>query len=165
MTLEVYYPDGKKLEEMVNEKGINLFYDSVDNRKLCCSLRKIEPLKRALSGLDAWICGLRKEQSVTRTSVDTFEYDQGNQLIKINPLADWSLKQLHEYIQKNNVDVNPLHKQGFVSIGCAPCTRAIKEGEDIRSGRWWWETPEQKECGLHNNPNREAYLKEKTSNE
>jgi phosphoadenosine phosphosulfate reductase len=121
---------------------------------LCCGIRKVEPLKRALKNADAWICGLRRTQSLTRNDSHVFEWDSANDKIKINPLIDWSLEQVSEYIKINNVDVNPLHKQGFVSIGCAPCTRAIKPGEDIRAGRWWWEAPEQKECGLHNNPRR-----------
>jgi len=150
MTFRVYYPDAKRLEEMVRQKGINLFYESVENRKLCCGIRKVEPLQRALSGFNAWICGLRRAQSITRSRVQVFEWDEGNRKIKINPLARWSYRQVKDYIEQNNVDVNPLHKQGFVSIGCAPCTRAIKPGEDIRSGRWWWEQPGQKECGLHN---------------
>ncbi len=147
--LKVYYPDTKAVEEMVQQKGINLFYESVENRKQCCHVRKIEPLQRALKDTDAWICGLRRAQSITRTAVATFEWDEGNQKVKINPLAAWSMQQLQEYISQNSVDVNPLHQQGFVSIGCASCTRALKDGEDIRAGRWWWEEPEQKECGLH----------------
>lgn len=154
MPFKIYYPDTKAVEEMVQNKGINLFYESIENRKLCCNVRKIEPLRRALANADAWIVGLRRAQSITRTSVEAVEWDEGNQKIKINPLVDWSLEDVRNYIQKHNVDVNPLHARGFVSIGCAPCTRAIKEGEDIRAGRWWWEQPEQKECGLHNNPNR-----------
>jgi phosphoadenosine phosphosulfate reductase len=152
INFKVYYPNTEAVEKMVKEKGINLFYESVDNRKLCCGVRKVEPLQRALKNVDAWMTGLRRAQSVTRTTLETFEWDEANQKIKINPLADWSLDQVHEYIKKNNVDVSPLHAQGFISIGCAPCTRAIKEGEDIRAGRWWWEQPEAKECGLHNNP-------------
>ncbi len=154
LTYKIYYPNTEAVEEMVRTKGINLFYESVENRKLCCGIRKVEPLKRALANVDAWICGLRRAQSVTRNTLEVFEYDEVNQKIKISPLADWSLDQVHEYIEKNKVDVNPLHKQGFVSIGCSSCTRAIKPGEDIRAGRWWWEAPEQKECGLHNNPKR-----------
>lgn len=154
INLKVYYPDTRAVEEMVRTKGINLFYESVDNRKLCCGVRKVEPLRRALSDVDAWMTGLRKAQSITRATGEAIEWDEANQKIKINPLIDWSLDQVRDYIKKNNVDVSPLHKTGFVSIGCQPCTRAIKEGEDIRAGRWWWEQPEQKECGLHNNPNR-----------
>lgn len=154
MKIDVYYPNTSAAEDMVKTKGINLFYESVDNRKLCCGVRKVEPLKRALNNVDAWITGLRRSQSVTRTNMQTFEWDAANEKVKINPLADWSLDQLRAYIDEHKVDVSPLHEQGFVSIGCAPCTRAIKQGEDIRAGRWWWESPEQKECGLHNNPNR-----------
>ncbi len=139
---------------MVRTKGINLFYESVDNRKLCCHVRKVEPLQRALRNVDAWMTGLRREQSVTRTDLQTFEWDSANQKVKINPLLNWTLADVHKYIQENKVDVNPLHAKGFISIGCAPCTRAVKPGEDIRAGRWWWENPEQKECGLHNNPRR-----------
>jgi phosphoadenosine phosphosulfate reductase len=154
MTFKVYYPDNEAVEDMVRNHGINLFYSSVANRKLCCGVRKVEPLKRALSNADAWMCGLRRDQSVTRRSLEVFEWDEANAKIKISPLADWGLDQLRIYIKENNIDVNPLHVQGFISIGCASCTRAVKEGEDIRAGRWWWETAEQKECGLHNNPNR-----------
>ncbi len=149
---KIYYPDTKAVEEMVKARGINLFYESVDNRKLCCGVRKVEPLRRALANVDAWITGLRRDQSLTRTDAQVFEWDEPNQKIKINPLLDWSLQQVRDYIKQHNLDVNPLHAQGFVSIGCAPCTRAIKTGEDIRAGRWWWEQPESKECGLHDNP-------------
>jgi phosphoadenosine phosphosulfate reductase len=159
VSFKVYYPDTTALEDMVKSHGINLFYESVDNRKLCCGVRKVEPLRRALSNVDAWITGLRRSQSLTRTDAQVFEWDAANNKIKINPLIDWSLEQVRDYIKQNNVDVNPLHAQGFVSIGCAPCTRAIKEGEDIRAGRWWWEQPEQKECGLHNNPKWKANKK------
>ena len=152
LNLNVYYPDTKAVEEMVKAKGINLFYESVENRKLCCGVRKVEPLRRALADKDAWITGLRRSQSLTRSDVQVFEWDEANGKIKINPLIDWSLDQVHAYIKENGVDVSPLHAQGFVSIGCQPCTRAIKPGEDIRAGRWWWEQPESKECGLHNNP-------------
>lgn len=147
--LQVYFPEAKKVEEMVNEKGINLFYESIENRKLCCNIRKIEPLKRAFTGLEAWICGLRKDQSVTRFYTNLVEWDEGNGVIKINPLLNWSEKQVWDYIKTNEVPYNVLHDNGFPSIGCQPCTRAIKPGEDVRAGRWWWETPEQKECGLH----------------
>lgn len=156
INFKIFYPDTKAVEEMVKTKGINLFYESVDNRKTCCGVRKVEPLRRAIADKDAWMVGLRRDQSVTRTDLQVIEWDEGNQRIKINPLIDWSLDQVRDYIKKYNVDVNPLHAQGFVSIGCAPCTRAIKPGEDIRAGRWWWEEPEQKECGLHNNPKRQG---------
>lgn len=153
-SVEIYFPDAKAIEQMVAQKGINLFYQSVENRKLCCSLRKVEPLKRALKNVDAWMCGLRREQSVTRSDIQIFELDPVNERIKINPLVNWTLAQVRDFIKVNQVDVNPLHANGFVSIGCAPCTRAIKPGEDIRAGRWWWELTDQKECGLHNNPRR-----------
>jgi phosphoadenosine phosphosulfate reductase len=152
INFKIYYPDTRHVEEMVAAKGINLFYESVENRKLCCHVRKVEPLQRALSGMEAWMVGLRRDQALTRAALEPVEWDEANKKIKFNPLYNWSLEQVHEYIKKNNVDVSPLHAQGFVSIGCAPCTRAIKSGEDIRAGRWWWEQPEQKECGLHNNP-------------
>jgi len=147
--IKVYFPDSKDVEEMVAEKGINLFYDSIENRKLCCGIRKIKPLKRALKGLDAWITGLRREQSVTRTNMNIVEWDEGNNLLKVNPLINWTEKDVWDYIEKNNVPYNKLHKKGFASIGCQPCTRAIEDGEDVRAGRWWWENPETKECGLH----------------
>lgn len=152
--VQIYFPDAKAVEQMVSQKGINLFYESIENRKLCCSLRKVEPLKRALKNADAWMCGLRREQSATRSDIQIFEYDAVNEKIKINPLVNWTLAQVRDFIKVNQVDVNPLHAKGFVSIGCAPCTRAIKPGEDIRAGRWWWEQADQKECGLHNNPRR-----------
>jgi phosphoadenosine phosphosulfate reductase len=152
LRFDVYFPDTKAVEAMVRSNGINLFYESVENRKLCCGIRKVEPLKRALTNVDAWIVGLRKEQAVTRGDIQNFEWDTANNKIKINPLADWTLAQVRSYINEHHVDVNPLHAQGYISIGCSPCTRAVKEGEDIRAGRWWWENPEQKECGLHNNP-------------
>ena len=151
---KIYYPDTKAVEEMVKTRGINLFYESVENRKMCCGIRKVEPFKRAVANVDAWLSGLRREQSLTRSNLEIFEWDDLNQKIKISPLMDWSLEDVRRYIKENNVDVNPLHAKGFVSIGCSPCTRAIKPGEDIRAGRWWWENPEQKECGLHNNPRR-----------
>ena len=149
---KIYYPDTRSVEEMVRTKGINLFYESVENRKLCCHVRKVVPLQRALAPMDAWMVGLRRGQSETRSELEAVEWDQANQKVKFNPLFNWSLEQVREYIRKNKVDVSPLHAQGFVSIGCAPCTRAIKPGEDIRAGRWWWESSDQKECGLHNNP-------------
>ncbi|HEX2935697.1 MAG TPA: phosphoadenylyl-sulfate reductase [Bacteroidales bacterium] len=149
INIQVFFPDYKEVEEMVNKKGINLFYESIENRKECCRIRKIEPLKRAFKGLDAWICGLRREQSVTRNDMQVVEWDANNNLVKINPLINWTEQQVWDYIKENNVPYNVLHDKGFPSIGCQPCTRAIKPGEDIRAGRWWWENPEQKECGLH----------------
>ncbi len=149
--IQVYFPDYKEVEQMVNKKGINLFYESIENRKLCCHIRKIEPLKRAFKDLDAWICGLRRDQSITRTSTKLVEWDENNELLKINPLVNWSHNEVWDYICTNHIPYNKLHDKGFASIGCQPCTRAIKDGEDIRSGRWWWENPEHKECGLHSN--------------
>jgi len=147
--IQIFFPDYHEVEQMVHEKGINLFYDSVENRKLCCSIRKTQPLQRALKNAEAWICGLRKEQSVTRQDLDVIEWDANNDLLKINPLINWTEKQVWDYIKTNHIPYNKLHDKGFPSIGCQPCTRAIEPGEDIRSGRWWWENPEHKECGLH----------------
>ena len=150
--INVFFPDYKEVEEMVREKGINLFYESVENRERCCYLRKKVPLKRAFKGLDAWICGLRRDQSITRFNNQMVEWDEQHGLLKINPLIDWSEDQVWDYIRKHNVPYNELHDKGFPSIGCQPCTRAIKPGEDVRAGRWWWEQPEKRECGLHNRP-------------
>lgn len=147
--IQVYFPNAEKVEMMVNTKGVNLFFESVENRKECCNIRKIEPLKRAFANLDVWICGLRREQSVTRTEVDIVEWDANNGLVKFNPIADWSENQMWNYLKENKVPYNRLHDQGFPSIGCQPCTRSIQKGEDIRAGRWWWEDPQSKECGLH----------------
>ncbi len=144
------FPDREAVEKMVTENGPNLFYQSLEFRKLCCNIRKVEPLKRALKGMEAWITGLRREQAVTRTAIGKIEIDptQGN-IIKINPLADWTEAQVWSYIKENQVPYNALHDKNYPSIGCAPCTRAVKPGEDVRAGRWWWELPEYKECGLH----------------
>jgi len=150
MQVEVYYPNTAAIEKMVREHGINFFYESVANRRLCCNVRKVEPLMRALSGLDAWITGLRREQSVTRTEVKKVEIDEAHgKIVKVNPLADWSNEKVWNYVKKNNVPYNTLYDKGYTSIGCEPCTRPIKPGEDIRAGRWWWESPDEKECGLH----------------
>jgi len=153
INVEVYFPNSEMVERMVNEKGINLFYDSVENRKMCCNVRKIEPLKRAMTDVDVWVTGIRREQSITRILTEVVEYDHINGKIKINPLLDWTEDDLRNYIKINDVPYNKLHDRGFPSIGCEPCTRAIKEGEDVRAGRWWWEAPEQKECGLHKRKN------------
>lgn len=150
--IETFFPDYKRVQQMVKEKGINLFYESKENRKLCCHIRKVEPLQRAFDGLDAWICGLRKDQSVTRFFSELVEWDDANGLIKINPLINWREKDVWNYIHERDVPYNTLHDQNYPSIGCQPCTRAIKPGEDVRAGRWWWEEPEHKECGLHNSP-------------
>ncbi len=147
--LEVYFPDHTAVEQYVATNGINAFYQSVEKRKACCHARKIEPLLRALSTLDVWVCGLRRSQSVTRTSVQLVEWDETNRLIKVNPLVDWSEEQMWQYVKEHQVPVNTLHRKNFPSIGCQPCTRAVEPGEDVRSGRWWWENPECKECGLH----------------
>jgi phosphoadenosine phosphosulfate reductase len=147
--IQIFFPDAMQVEKMVNEKGVNLFFESIENRKQCCHIRKIEPLKRAFSGLDVWICGLRRSQSITRNEVQIVEWDENNGLIKLNPLVDWTEEQVWAYIQENKVPYNRLHDKGFPSVGCQPCTRAIEKGEDLRAGRWWWENPETKECGLH----------------
>ncbi|MDD2883940.1 MAG: phosphoadenylyl-sulfate reductase [Dechloromonas sp.] len=147
--LKVYFPQAEEVESFVRNHGINAFYDSVTLRKACCYARKVEPLKRALAGKRAWITGMRAEQAATRGNLATREYDEGNGLEKFNPLADWSEKEIWTYIKQHAVPYNALHDTFYPSIGCAPCTRAISPGEDIRSGRWWWENPESKECGLH----------------
>jgi phosphoadenosine phosphosulfate reductase len=147
--IKVMFPDHDFLEEMVLRSGPNLFYKSITDRKLCCQVRKIEPLKRALTDLDAWICGLRSEQSTTRTDLESVDWDNAFNLVKVCPLADWSTDDVWKYIRDNDLPYNKLHDKGYPSIGCAPCTRPVEEGQDIRAGRWWWETPEHKECGLH----------------
>lgn len=147
--IEVFFPDYHNVQNMVREHGINLFYDSVELRHLCCNIRKVEPLKRALQGVEVWISGLRREQSVTRANMQMVEYDTADNVIKLNPLILWTEEQVKDYVKANGVPFNKLHKQGFPSIGCQPCTRAIEAGEDIRAGRWWWEDPEHRECGLH----------------
>jgi phosphoadenosine phosphosulfate reductase len=144
-------PERAAVDRMVAEHGLNLFYDSVEKRKLCCGVRKVEPLGRALAGLDAWITGLRREQAATRTATRKVEVDAGHGgILKISPLADWTSEQVWAYVRKHDVPYNLLHDRGFPSIGCEPCTRAVKPGEDPRAGRWWWEqNAGQKECGLH----------------
>jgi len=150
IAVEVFFPGATQVEEMVRQHGMNLFYDSIEQRKLCCGIRKVEPLKRALVGLDAWVSGVRREQGVTRVDMRKVEIDREHGgIVKINPLADWSRKQVWDYIAAHKVPYNKLHDRGFPSIGCAPCTRAIKAWEDQRAGRWWWEEPETRECGLH----------------
>ncbi|MBI2937945.1 MAG: phosphoadenylyl-sulfate reductase [Thaumarchaeota archaeon] len=147
---EIFYPDTVRLEEMTRSHGLNLFYKSMALRKLCCEVRKVEPLKRALSDLDAWITGLRRDQASTRVAVQKVEVDAlHNGIIKINPLADQTSEDIWKYIRNNNVLYNALHDNGYPSIGCEPCTRAVKPGEDPRAGRWWWEPREASECGLH----------------
>jgi phosphoadenosine phosphosulfate reductase len=149
INIEIFFPDTANIEKMVNSKGINLFYESIENRKLCCNIRKIEPLKRAFKGLKVWICGLRREQAVTRQNMQMVEWDNENQLIKINPLINWKEDDIWNFINKQGIPYNKLHDNGFPSIGCQPCTRSISKEEDVRAGRWWWENPETKECGLH----------------
>jgi phosphoadenosine phosphosulfate reductase len=157
--IEVYFPDQKEVEDMVRASGMNLMYESVENRKLCCELRKVHPLNRALSTLDGWITGLRRDQVVTRAETKKLELDTAHGgKVKVNPLADWTSEMVWDYIHKNNVPYNKLHDMGFPSIGCEPCTRAISPGEDPRAGRWWWEDASQKECGLHFDPSKKKQL-------
>jgi phosphoadenosine phosphosulfate reductase len=151
-SIEVMFPDQNEVEQMVRVNGLNLFYDSVGNRKLCCGIRKVHPLNRILSTLDGWITGLRADQTEVRSNANKIELDeQHNGMIKINPIIEWTWDQTWDYIKKNNIPYNKLHDKGFPSIGCEPCTRAIKPGEPLRAGRWWWESDSQKECGLHAN--------------
>ena len=150
ITITAYFPDKIDIEILQKSKGFFSFRESIENRKECCTIRKIDPLNRALSSLDAWVTGLRRDQGLTRVDVKKVAEDENhNTMIKINPLADWSLAMVEEYIKTNDVPVNALHKKNYPSIGCAPCTRSVDKGEDIRSGRWWWENAEHKECGLH----------------
>ncbi len=147
--IKAYYPNDKLLEHFVEDKGPNSFYESVDNRQQCCFIRKVEPLKRALAGNAVWITGLRAEHSPDRHDLPMIEWDESNQIIKYHPILHWTTAEVKNYISDNHIPYNPLHDRGFVSIGCAPCTRAIREGEDFRAGRWWWEDANKKECGLH----------------
>jgi phosphoadenosine phosphosulfate reductase len=150
LEVEWYFPRHETVEDLERTKGLFSFRESIEERKACCFIRKVEPLNRALEGLDAWITGMRREQAVTRGELPVAEKDpaHGN-IVKINPLAEWSLDDVWAHVRKNMIPYNPLHDRGYPSIGCAPCTRAIRPGEDLRSGRWWWEQPEHKECGLH----------------
>ncbi|MCL2657724.1 MAG: phosphoadenylyl-sulfate reductase [Betaproteobacteria bacterium] len=150
--LKIYFPDAGAVEGYVRAHGVNAFYDSVELRKACCGIRKVEPLRRALAGKRAWITGLRAEQAATRAALIEREYDEGNRLEKFNPLAEWSEEQVWAYIRIHDAPYNALHDRFYPSIGCAPCTRAIAAGEDIRAGRWWWENSESRECGLHIKP-------------
>ena len=150
LNIEVMFPDHNEVEQMVRVNGMNLFYHSISNRKLCCGIRKVHPLNRMLSTLDGWITGLRADQTEVRSTANKLEIDsQHNDIIKVNPIINWTWEQTWDYVKKNNVPYNKLHDKGFPSIGCEPCTRAIKPGEPMRAGRWWWETDPQKECGLH----------------
>ena len=147
--IEVYFPQTTSVQNLVTKKGASSFYESLENRKECCFIRKVEPLNRALDGVDCWITGIRAEHSDNRKELSIVEFDEQRQIQKVNPLANWSLDDVKEEIKKHTIPYNILHDRGFVSIGCQPCTRAIKEGDDFRAGRWWWEESNKKECGLH----------------
>jgi phosphoadenosine phosphosulfate reductase len=149
IAIEVCFPERNTVTAMVEEHGLNLFYRSIESRKLCCRLRKVEPLRLKLKEFEAWVCGLRQDQAVTRTGIKKVEFDATHGLVKINPLADWTAADIWDYIREHDVPYNKLHDKEFPSIGCAPCTRPVAAGEDIRAGRWWWEEPDKKECGLH----------------
>ena len=152
----VYFPEQNEVEQMVRIKGMNLMYESVENRKLCCEIRKVHPLNRALYNLDGWITGLRREQTIMRSDIKKIEIDYSHDnIVKVNPLADWTHEMVWDYIHKNNVPYNKLHDIGYPSIGCEPCTRAVNPKEDPRSGRWWWENAAHKECGLHWDPTKQ----------
>ncbi len=149
LKIKIRFPDTTQVEEMINAKGTNSFYENIENRKECCRIRKVLPLQKQLAALDAWITGLRREQAVIRETLERVEFDTDNNLVKINPLAEWSTQETWNYIKINNIPYNNLYDRRYPSIGCEPCTRAVAGDQDIRSGRWWWESPEQKECGLH----------------
>ncbi|UCG28758.1 MAG: phosphoadenylyl-sulfate reductase [Bacteroidales bacterium] len=152
INIELFFPDSGKVEDMVNRKGINLFYHSKENRALCCQIRKNDPLKRALKDFDIWICGLRKGQSLHRSDTELVEWDNQHEMIKINPLYNWTSDQVWQYIRKHKIPYNVLHDKGYPSVGCQPCTRAVLPGEGFRSGRWWWEKSDHRECGIHRKP-------------
>jgi phosphoadenosine phosphosulfate reductase len=148
--IEVVFPRAADVEAMVREKGLNLFYESVEKRRLCCRIRKVEPLSRYLAGVDAWVSGLRRDQNVTRADAPKVEIDEAHGgIVKLNPIADWTEDQVSAYVREHNISVNRLHGEGYPSVGCAPCSRAIAPGDDLRAGRWWWENPETRECGIH----------------
>lgn len=149
LPIDIYFPDASFVEKMVHEKGVNLFYENIENRRLCCRIRKIDPLTRALEGMAVWITGIRKEQSVTRAGTTLAEWDPEFNIMKINPLIHWTSDMVWQFIRDRKIPVNELHAKGYPSIGCLPCTRAVLDGEDVRSGRWWWEISHFKECGLH----------------
>jgi phosphoadenosine phosphosulfate reductase len=159
--VQAFFPDRQLLEVYLNGKGPNAFYESVANRKECCFIRKVEPLRRALQGQVVWITGLRAEHSPERRDHEVVEWDEGNQVIKYNPLLLWDTEAVKDYIDRHDIPYNPLHDRGFVSIGCAPCTRAIRAGEDFRAGRWWWEDNSKKECGLHVTANEQTAIEQK----
>ncbi|WP_300690807.1 phosphoadenylyl-sulfate reductase [Chryseobacterium sp.] len=147
--IKAYYPDTEELKNFVSENGPDSFYQSVEQRKACCTIRKVHPLKKALEGYQVWITGLRSEHSANRQNMPQLEWDSDNKIIKYHPILHWSSEQVADYVKAYHLPYNHLHKKGFVSIGCEPCTRAVKEGEDFRAGRWWWEDANKKECGLH----------------
>lgn len=147
--IKAYYPDPQSLQQLVSENGPDSFYQSVEKRKACCNIRKVIPLKKALQGYKVWITGLRSEHSAERKEMPQLEWDPDHQVIKFHPILHWTTEQVQDYVKAYHLPYNQLHKKGFVSIGCEPCTRAIKEGEDFRAGRWWWEDADKKECGLH----------------
>jgi phosphoadenosine phosphosulfate reductase len=147
--IEVYAPQREAVEALERERGFFSFRNSIDERKHCCGVRKVEPLRRALGTVDAWITGLRREQAVTRAALPVVEWDATHGIVKVNPIAAWSEQEVWAYVREHRIPYNALHDSGYPSIGCAPCTRAIQPGEDVRAGRWWWENPETKECGLH----------------
>jgi phosphoadenosine phosphosulfate reductase len=147
--IETYSPQAPAVEQLVSQKGPLSFYESVENRKECCFIRKVEPLNRALAGQQCWVTGIRAEQSANRTGMTNLEWDEGHQLLKFHPIFAWTFEQVKAYVKQHNIPYNVLHDRGFPSIGCSPCTRAVQEGEDFRAGRWWWEDTSKKECGLH----------------
>lgn len=147
--IEVYFPSTEKVQDLITQKGASSFYESIDNRKECCFIRKVEPLNRALRGVECWITGIRSAHSENRSQLPIIDFDEQRQIQKVNPLANWSLEEVKAVISQFNIPYNILHDRGYVSIGCQPCTRAIREGEDFRAGRWWWEQNDKKECGLH----------------
>ncbi|MGJ1435729.1 MULTISPECIES: phosphoadenylyl-sulfate reductase [Sphingobacterium] len=149
LPIKTYTADTTLLEDFISRKGPNSFYESVENRKECCRIRKIEPLQRAIKGKKIWVTGIRSDQSINRHDMDFIEYDEANQILKIHPLFDWTFEEVKNYCKEQHIPYNVLHDKGFPSIGCQPCTRAIQEGEDFRAGRWWWEDQSKKECGLH----------------
>ncbi|MBE8720561.1 phosphoadenylyl-sulfate reductase [Sphingobacterium pedocola] len=149
LPIKAYYPNTQAVESLVSLKGPSSFYESVENRKECCFIRKIEPLQRAIQGYKVWITGIRAEQSANREDMDIVEWDEANQIIKIHPIFHWTLADVESFLKANFIPYNPLHDKGFPSIGCQPCTRAVQKGEDFRAGRWWWEDKSKKECGLH----------------
>ena len=149
--IDVYFPNTQSVETLLQKKGPNSFYDSIENRKECCHIRKVEPLNRALKNQKIWVTGIRAEQSANRTDMNNLEFDAAHDLVKFHPLFDWSFEEVKKYVSEKSIPYNPLHDHRFVSIGCAPCTRAVREGEDFRAGRWWWEDASKKECGLHSN--------------